>query len=120
MGGTRVDRSGERRWRLCRVAVFDPLHGVLVLRSEPLTADEVAGPEWAAWYALTPLERWEASQRLWIEYLALGGSLDPEVDTQSPFWSTEDLRGFALSRGVVLGTNERADVASNPEPKPKA
>jgi len=63
--------------------------------SEYLSAEDVAGPEWAAWYAMTPLERWEASQRLWAEYVALGGSLEPEIDTQSPFWSHADLESFA-------------------------
>lgn len=41
--------------------------------------------EWLEWYSLTPLQRWEESQRLWPTYLALGGSLDPEPDSQSPF-----------------------------------
>lgn len=60
-----------------------------------LSPEEVAGPEWAAWWAMTPVERLEASHRQMTEYLALGGSLDPEVDTQSPFWSEEDLKEFA-------------------------
>jgi hypothetical protein len=62
---------------------------------EYIRAEDLVGPEWAAWYALTPMERWEASKRLWVEYIALGGSLDPEVDTQSPFWSAEDYMEFA-------------------------
>ena len=41
--------------------------------------------EWEEWYRLTPLQRWEESQKLWPTYLALGGSLDPEPDSQSPF-----------------------------------
>ncbi len=58
-------------------------------------AEKIAGPEWADWYLLTPEERWSASQKLWSEYLALGGSLDPEVDFQSPFWTADDYRSFA-------------------------
>ena len=58
-------------------------------------AEKLAGPEWADWYLLTPEERWAASQKLWSEYLSLGGSLDPEVDLQSPFWTAEDYRSFA-------------------------
>ena len=27
----------------------------------------------------------------WSNYLELGGSLDPDVDCQSPFWSREEL-----------------------------
>ena len=41
--------------------------------------------EWAHWYRLTPLERWRESQKLWAFYLAIGGSLDPEPDSESPF-----------------------------------
>ena len=41
--------------------------------------------EWQAWYRLTPLQRWQESQKLWEFYLRIGGSLDPEPDSQSPF-----------------------------------
>jgi len=37
------------------------------------------------WAAMTPQERWQESQKLWAFYLAMGGSLDPEPDSQSPF-----------------------------------
>ena len=48
--------------------------------------DELVGGEWAEWYLLTPVQRWLESEKLWQIYLALGGSLDPEPDTQSPFF----------------------------------
>jgi hypothetical protein len=48
--------------------------------------EELVGDEWADWYRLTPVERWLESEKLWQIYLALGGSLDPEPDTQSPFF----------------------------------
>ena len=51
--------------------------------------------EWSAWYALTPLQRLEESSKLWETYLTLGGSLDPEPDSQSPFYSDEEWRAFA-------------------------
>ena len=51
--------------------------------------EEICEGEWADWYRLTPQERWEESQKLWETYLALGGSLDPEPDTQSPFFDPE-------------------------------
>lgn len=51
-------------------------------RVEP---EDVCEPEWAAWYRLSPAERWAESTRLWEVYLSLGGRLDPEPDTQSPF-----------------------------------
>jgi len=51
-----------------------------------VTPERVVEAEWAEWYLMTPAERWAESQRLWTDYLALGGSLDPEPDTQSPFY----------------------------------
>ena len=48
--------------------------------------EEIVSEEWAEWYRLTPLERWRESQKLWQAYLSLGGSLDAEPDTQSPFF----------------------------------
>ena len=48
--------------------------------------------EWAEWYALTPAERFRESVGLWETYLALGGSLEPEPDTQSPFFDPEEWR----------------------------
>ena len=53
-------------------------------------ADELDGGEWAEWYALTPVERWAESEKLWVSYLALGGSLDPNPDLQSPFYDLEE------------------------------
>jgi hypothetical protein len=41
--------------------------------------------EWLDWYQMTPGERWKESLKLWSFYLQVGGSLDPEPDTQSPF-----------------------------------
>jgi hypothetical protein len=41
--------------------------------------------EWQEWYSLSPLERWHESEKLWAFYLSVGGSLDPEPDSQSPF-----------------------------------
>ena len=41
--------------------------------------------EWLDWYRLSPAERWRETTRLWSFYLEVGGSLDPEPDSQSPF-----------------------------------
>jgi hypothetical protein len=57
-----------------------------------LRAEEIAGEEWASWYALSPSERFLESMRLWETYLALGGSFEPEPDTQSPFFDPEEWR----------------------------
>ena len=56
------------------------------LDSKSPTPEELVGEEWASWYKMTPIERWQASSNLWQTYLTLGGSLDPEPDTQSPFF----------------------------------
>jgi hypothetical protein len=40
---------------------------------------------WIEWYQLTPQQRWEESKKNWQFYLQVGGSLDPEPDSQSPF-----------------------------------
>ena len=65
-------------------------------------AEELVGAEWAEWYFLTPQERWRESSKLWEIYLALGGSLDPESDTQSPFFDAEEWRAlFADGREGV-------------------
>lgn len=47
--------------------------------------EEICNEEWAEWYGLTPQERWARSQALWPVYLMLGGTLDAEPDSQSPF-----------------------------------
>ena len=51
--------------------------------------EDICDPEWAEWYLMTPQQRWRESQKLWKTYLALGGTLDPEPDTQSPFYDAE-------------------------------
>src|SRR6185295_11342112 len=52
-----------------------------MIQPEELVSDELAER-----YRLTPVQRWLESEKLWQTYLALGGSLDPEPDTQSPFF----------------------------------
>ena len=67
--------------------------GLLQLGSvQRVRAEEIVGHEWAAWYALSPGERLLASAKLWETYLALGGSLEPEPDTQSPFFDADEWR----------------------------
>jgi len=71
-------------------------------RAPRLEPEDLCEPEWAEWYRLTPAERWMESGRLWANYLSLGGALDPEPDTQSPFHD-------ALARGPV-SSHGRAGV----------
>jgi hypothetical protein len=57
-----------------------------------LRAEEIVGQEWAEWYMLSPGERFLESAKLWETYLTLGGSLEPEPDTQSPFFDPAEWR----------------------------
>lgn len=66
--------------------------------------------EWPDWYTLTPLERLEESSKLWQTYLKLGGSLDPEPDTQSPFFDPEEWRALALDGRPGLRVVRRGGV----------
>jgi hypothetical protein len=38
------------------------------------------------WLYLSPAQRIRQTSKLWQLYFALGGKLDPEPDTQSPFY----------------------------------
>ena len=46
--------------------------------------------EWKEWLDLTPLERFRESEKIFAQYLAMGGSLDPDPDPTSPFYSEQD------------------------------
>jgi hypothetical protein len=70
---------------------------------EPIKAEDLVGEERAEWYRMTPVERFQASERLWDTYLALGGSLEPEPDTQSPFFDPEEWRENALVEAGRIG-----------------
>ena len=45
--------------------------------------------EWKDWLALSPIERFRQSEKLFAQYLAMGGSLDPDPDPTSPFYDAE-------------------------------
>ena len=59
------------------------------MRPDDLNAVDGFVDEAEEWLRLTPAERLLESGRLWAMYLALGGSLDPEPDSQSPFYTPE-------------------------------
>jgi hypothetical protein len=64
--------------------------------------DDFYDPEEAEWIRMTPQERFAESERLWQVYLSLGGSLDPEPDSDSPFFDEEEWRTlFAHGRSGV-------------------
>ena len=76
-----------------------------------MDAEEVAGEEWAEWYRLTPQERFLESSKLWETYLALGGSLEPEPDTQSPFFDPEEsIAQFRSAVEAALSGDSRASL----------
>lgn len=62
------------------------------MKPEFFEFNELADDEWLEWYRLSPEERWDQSQKLWETFLWLGGSLEPEPDTQSPFFDPEARR----------------------------
>ena len=45
--------------------------------------------EWQEWLELTPIERFRQSEKLFAQYLVMGGSLDPDPDPTSPFYDPE-------------------------------
>ena len=67
-------------------------------------------PEWAEWYLMTPEERWRETERLWEIYLTLGGTLDPEPDTQSPFFDAEQWRTLVADGGPSMRVVRRGGV----------
>jgi hypothetical protein len=46
--------------------------------------------EWKDWLDLTPLQRFRESEKIFANYLAMGGSLDPDPDPTSPFYLPEE------------------------------
>ena len=48
--------------------------------------------EWKEWVNLTPIERFHQSEQIFAQYLAMGGSLDPDPDPTSPFDDPEQWR----------------------------
>ena len=62
------------------------------LRTHTQNLDHLIDDEWLDWYRLSPTERWKQSEALLEHYLFLGGSLDPEPDTQSPFFDEKEWR----------------------------
>lgn len=75
-----------------------------------ISPEELVGEEWAAWYRLSPVERWRESERLWQIYLHLGGSLDAETDTQSPFFDEHAPRMRASERREGMRVLRRSRV----------
>jgi len=64
--------------------------------------------EWKEWLDLTPLERFHQSEMLFAQYLAMGGSLDPDPDPTGPFDDPQ-----ASSAGATPSTSRRSGCSSN-------
>ncbi|MDX2150672.1 MAG: hypothetical protein SFV54_08050 [Bryobacteraceae bacterium] len=73
-------------------------------------AERLVGAEWAEWYFLTPEERWRESSRLWEMYLAMGGTLEPEPDTQSPFFNADEWRALSADGRASVRVVRRCGV----------
>jgi hypothetical protein len=69
-------------------------------------AESLLEPEHFYWLSLSMDERLAALDGLFRDYQLMGGSLDPDPDPQSPFWSREELEAFAKSRGTSLQTRK--------------
>lgn len=52
--------------------------------------EDILGPKGAEWCRMTPQEQWAETAKLWQFSLAVGGSLDPEPDPQSPFFDADE------------------------------
>ncbi len=66
--------------------------------------------EWREWAMLTPMERFRESEKIFAQYLAMGGSLDPDPDPTSPFydpdqWSPGAAHGRAGLRVLRRGAS---------------
>lgn len=72
--------------------------------------EQVQNEEWAEWYRLTPQERWAENAKMWETFLLLGGSLDPEPDTQSPFFDAQEWRSVTGHGGTGVRAIRRSGI----------
>ncbi len=52
--------------------------------------------EWKEWLELTPIERFRQSEKIFADYLAMGGSLDPDPDPTSPFYDQHQVQALLM------------------------
>ena len=60
---------------------------------------ELYSEEELEWMLMTASQRLKESQKLWSIYLSLGGSLAPQPDLQSPFYSKKTQGKSSSHRG---------------------
>lgn len=78
--------------------------------SDRFATEGLGEDEWVEWARMTPARRFEESSKLWATYLALGGSLDPEPDSQSPFDFPELERAVSSDGGAGVRFIRRGGV----------
>ena len=65
-------------------------------------AASIYPPDFLEWVALSPAQRVEQSAEMWDMYLLYGGSLEADIDPQSPFFDPQaPLTGTADGRSSV-------------------
>jgi hypothetical protein len=62
------------------------------------------------WYRMSPQERWAESMRLWDTFRLLGGQLEPEPDSQSPFHDAGARRGVSADGRPDVRAVQRSGV----------
>ena len=72
--------------------------------------ERLVEPECLDWYRLSPQERWAESERLWVSYQAMGGTLDEQPDSQSPFYDPEAPCRLAVDGGTGVRVLRRGGV----------
>lgn len=72
--------------------------------------EECVDEEVLEWYRMTPQERWAETLRLWDTFHALGGSLEPESDSQSPFYDARVRRAVPADGRAGLRAVRRSGV----------
>lgn len=69
-----------------------------IMSAASFDPEDIFDLEFIEWNRLTPQERFAESAVLFLHYLAMGGSLDPEPDSQSPFYFP-DMWGKEFTHG---------------------
>ena len=108
-GGNMGFRSREG-WGGSPLTAAELANRSIVPVMKTIPAEDLVGEEWAEWYCLSPEERWLETCRLWDWFLKSGGSLDPEPDTQSPFFDPEARRQSPVDGRAGLRVVRRSGV----------
>ncbi len=77
------------------------------------TTTGIVDEECAELYQMTPLQHSKETEKLWSFHLGVGGSLDPEPDTQSPFYVAFEQGPLPVDRRADLRILRRSRVWQN-------